>query len=112
MITLSEELSLGDRVDALSQEPSPETVVIVQEGQRLIFYALTRLPPFHRDILVFVKMNVLSYAESSQISHGFRGHEPNFRACERPPGADGQIKGASKRPVGRTQHPDPNGKFQ
>src|SRR5215472_15289552 len=36
VITISEDLTLGDGVDAVSQEPSPEAVVIVQEGQQRI----------------------------------------------------------------------------
>ena len=68
LITLSEELSLGDSVDAVSQEPSPETAVIVQEGQQLLLDALTRLSPIHRDILVLREMEGLSYAEISQIT--------------------------------------------
>jgi RNA polymerase sigma-70 factor (ECF subfamily) len=68
LLTLSEELSLGDSVDAISQEPSPEAVVIVQEGQQLLLDALTRLSPIHRDILVLREMEGLSYAEISQIT--------------------------------------------
>ena len=68
VITLSEELSLGDSVDAVSQEPSPEAIVIAQEGQQLLLDALTRLPPIHRDILVLREMEGLSYAEISQIT--------------------------------------------
>src|SRR5262249_7618336 len=68
LITLSEELSLGDSVDAVSQEPSPEAVVIVQEGQQLLLDALTRLPLIHRDILVLREMEGLSYAEIGQIT--------------------------------------------
>jgi RNA polymerase sigma-70 factor (ECF subfamily) len=44
-ITSGKELSLGDGMDAVSPEPSPEAVVIVQEGQQLLLDALTRLPP-------------------------------------------------------------------
>ena len=68
VITLSEELSLGDSVDAVSQEPSPEAIVIAQEGQQLLLDALTKLPPIHRDILVLREMEGLSYAEISQIT--------------------------------------------
>src|SRR5262245_32043939 len=68
LITLSEELSLGDSVDAVSQAPSPEAIVIAQEGQQLLVDALTRLPPIHRDILVLREMEGLSYAEISQIT--------------------------------------------
>ena len=69
LIKLSEELSLGgDGLDAVSQEPSPETVVIVQERQQLLLDALTRLSPIHRDILVLREMEGLSYAEISQIT--------------------------------------------
>src|SRR5262249_25451187 len=35
VITVSEEISLGDNVDAVSQEPSPEAIVIAQEAQQL-----------------------------------------------------------------------------
>jgi len=67
--TLSEELTLGgDFVDALSQEPSPEAVVIVQEGQQHFLDALTKLSPIHRDILVVREMEGLSYAEISQAT--------------------------------------------
>jgi len=68
VITLSEELSIEDRVDAVSQEPSPEAIVIAREGQQLLVDALTRLPPIHRDILVLREMEGLSYAEISQIT--------------------------------------------
>jgi len=68
LITLSKELSLGDGVDAVSQEPSPEACVIVQEGRQLLLDALTRLSPAHRDILVLREMEGLSYAEISQIT--------------------------------------------
>ena len=68
VIMLREELSLEDRVDAVSQEPSPEAIVIAQEGQQLLLDALTRLPPIHRDILVLREMEELSYAEISQIT--------------------------------------------
>ena len=68
LITLSEEVSLGDGVDAVSQEPSPEAIVIAQEGKQLLLDALTRLPPIHRDILVLREMEGLSYAEISQIT--------------------------------------------
>src|SRR5262245_5787930 len=63
LITLREELSLGDFVGAVSQEPSPEAVVIVQEGQQHFLDALTKLSPIHRDILVLREMEGLSYAE-------------------------------------------------
>jgi RNA polymerase sigma-70 factor (ECF subfamily) len=65
---LSEQLSLGDNVDAVSQEPSPEAVVIVEEGKQLLIDALTTLSPVHRDILVLREMEGLSYAEISQIT--------------------------------------------
>jgi len=68
VITISEDLTLGDGVDAVSQEPSPEAVVIVQEGQQLLLGALTRLPPIHRDILVLREMEGMTYAEISQIT--------------------------------------------
>jgi len=68
LITLSEEVSLGDGVDAVSQEPSPEAIVIAQEGKQLLLDALTRLSPIHRDILVLREMEGLSYAEISQIT--------------------------------------------
>jgi len=68
VITLSEELSLGDSVNAVSQEPSPESVVMVREGQQLLLDALTRLPPIHRDILVLREMEGLSYAEISKVT--------------------------------------------
>ena len=69
LITLSEELSfLGDSVNAASQEPSPEAVVIVEEGRQVLLDALTRLPPIHRDVLVLREMEGLSYAEISQIT--------------------------------------------
>ena len=68
LITLSKELSLGDSVDAVSQEPSPETIVIVQERRQLLLDALTKLSPVHRDILVLREMEELSYSEISQIT--------------------------------------------
>src|SRR5215813_2568751 len=69
VITLSEELTLGgDFVVAVSQEPSPEAVVIVQEGQQHFLDALVKLPPIHRDILVLREMEGLSYAEISQVT--------------------------------------------
>ena len=68
VITVSEEISLGDNVDAVSQEPSPEAIVIAQEGQQLFLDALTSLPPIHRDILVLREMEGLSYAEISQVT--------------------------------------------
>jgi RNA polymerase sigma-70 factor (ECF subfamily) len=68
LIMLSEELSIGDSVDAVSQEPSPEAVVLAQEGQQLLLDALTGLSPIHRDILVLREMEGLSYAEISQIT--------------------------------------------
>jgi RNA polymerase sigma-70 factor, ECF subfamily len=68
VITLSEESSLGNAVDAVSQEPSPEAAVVIREGQQLLLDALTRLPPIHRDILVLREMEGLSYAEISQIT--------------------------------------------
>src|SRR6516165_4120741 len=68
LITLSEELSLGDSVNAVSQEPSPEAVVIVEEGRQVLLDSLTRLPPIHRDVLVLREMEGLSYAEISQIT--------------------------------------------
>jgi RNA polymerase sigma-70 factor, ECF subfamily len=68
VITLGEEPSLGDGLDAVSQDPSPEAVVIVREGQQSLRDALTRLPPIHRDILVLREMEGLSYAEISQIT--------------------------------------------
>jgi RNA polymerase sigma-70 factor (ECF subfamily) len=69
LITLSEKLSLpGDGLGIVSQEPSPETAVIVKEGQQLLLDALTRLAPIHRDILVLREMEGLSYAEISQIT--------------------------------------------
>jgi len=63
VITLSEDVSLGDGVGAVSQEPSPEAVLIAQEGQQLLLDGLSRLPPFHRDILVLREMEGLTYAE-------------------------------------------------
>ena len=68
LITLSEELSLGDSVNAVSQEPSPEAVVIVEEGRQVLLDALTRLPSFQRDILILREMEGLTYAEISQIT--------------------------------------------
>ena len=68
VITLSEDLTVGDGVDAVSQEPSPEAVVIVQQGQQLLLEALTKLPPIHRDMLVLREMEGLSYAEISLIT--------------------------------------------
>jgi RNA polymerase sigma-70 factor (ECF subfamily) len=68
LITLSEELSFRDGVDAVSQEPSPEAIIIVQEGRQLLLDALTRLSRVHRDILVLREMEGLSYAEISQIT--------------------------------------------
>src|SRR5262249_35018965 len=68
VITQSEEVSLRNGVDAVSQEPSPEAIIIVQEGQQLLLDALTRLSPVHRDILVLREMEGLSYAEISQIT--------------------------------------------
>jgi RNA polymerase sigma-70 factor (ECF subfamily) len=69
VIALSEELSFaGERVDAVSREPSPEAAVIVQEGQQVLLDALTRLPPIHRDILILREMEGLSYAEISRIT--------------------------------------------
>jgi RNA polymerase sigma-70 factor, ECF subfamily len=69
VITLSEELRLaGDGIDAVSQEPSPEAQVIVQEGQQLLLDALSKLPPIHRDILVLREIEGISYAEISQIT--------------------------------------------
>jgi len=65
---VSEEISLGDNVDAVSQEPSPEAIVIAQEAQQLFLDALTSLPPIHRDILVLREMEGLTYAEISQIT--------------------------------------------
>jgi RNA polymerase sigma-70 factor (ECF subfamily) len=62
LITLSAEISLG--IDAVSQEPSPEAAVIVQE----LLDSLTKLSPIHRDILVLREMEGLSYAEISQIT--------------------------------------------
>jgi RNA polymerase sigma-70 factor, ECF subfamily len=66
--TLGEELRLGDGIDAVSQEPSPEAVIIVREGQQLLLDALARLSPVHRDILVLREMEGLTYAEISQIT--------------------------------------------
>jgi RNA polymerase sigma-70 factor (ECF subfamily) len=68
LITMSEELSFRDGVDAVSQEPSPEAIIIVQEGQQLLLDALTQLSRVHRDILVLREMEGLSYAEISQIT--------------------------------------------
>jgi RNA polymerase sigma-70 factor (ECF subfamily) len=68
VIKLSEEVSSGDGVDAVSQEPSPEALLIVQEGQQMLLGALTRLPPIHRDILILREMEGLSYAEISEIT--------------------------------------------
>jgi RNA polymerase sigma factor (sigma-70 family) len=68
VITQSEEVSLRNGIDAVSQEPSPEAIIIVQEGQQLLLDALTRLSPVHRDILVLREMEGLSYAEISQIT--------------------------------------------
>jgi RNA polymerase sigma factor (sigma-70 family) len=65
---VSEELSLGDGVAAVSHDPSPEAEVIFREGQQLLLDALTRLPPIHRDILVLREKEGLSYAEISQIT--------------------------------------------
>src|SRR5262249_56551245 len=50
VITLNGELSLRGALDPVSQDPSPEAVVIVREGQQLLLDALTRLSPIHRDI--------------------------------------------------------------
>jgi RNA polymerase sigma-70 factor, ECF subfamily len=70
VIALSEELNLEDSsdLDAVSQEPSPEEVVIVREERQFFLDALTWLPPIHRDILVLREMEGLSYAEISQIT--------------------------------------------
>jgi len=68
LITLSEEVSLGDSVDAVSQEPSPEAAVILREGRQFLLDALIRLSPLHREILVLREMEGLSYAEISQIT--------------------------------------------
>jgi len=68
VITLSEELSLGDGIDAVSQEPSPEAQVIFRDGQQFLLDALTRLPSFQRDILILREMEGLTYAEISQIT--------------------------------------------
>jgi RNA polymerase sigma-70 factor (ECF subfamily) len=67
-VTLSEELSFGDGLDAVSQEPSPEAAVIAQQGQQVLLDALTRLSPIHRDVLVLREMEGFSYAEISQIT--------------------------------------------
>ena len=92
--------------DAVSQEPSPETAVIVQEGQQLLLDALTRLPTIHRDILVLREMEGLSYADISQItstaigtvmSQLSRARAELLRSVrEQFRGTDGQIKGDSK----------------
>jgi len=98
-------ITLSEGADAVSQEPSPEAAVIVQEGQRLLLDALTRLPPIHRDILVLREMEGLSYAEISQITGTEIGTvmsrlsraRAELRRSERPvPGTGGQIKGGSK----------------
>src|SRR5215471_7415758 len=68
LIALSEEVSLGDSVDAVSPEPSPEAAVIIREGRQFLLDALTRLSPVHRDILVLREMEGLSYSEISQIT--------------------------------------------
>jgi len=109
LITLSEELSLGDSVDAVSQEPSPEAVVIVQEGQQLLLDALTRLPPIHRDFLVLREMEGLSYAEIGQItgtpigtvmSRLSRARSELLRSVRSSvSGNGGQINGDFKRPA-------------
>jgi len=109
LITLSEELSLGDSVDAVSQEPSPEAVVIVQEGQQLLLDALTRLPLIHRDILVLREMEGLSYAEIGQItgtpigtvmSRLSRARSELLRSVRSSvSGNGGQINGDFKRPA-------------
>jgi len=109
VITLSEEVSLGDGVDAVSQEPSPEAVVIVQEGQQLLLDALTRLPPIHRDILVLREMEGLSYAEIGQItgtpigtvmSRLSRARSELLRSVRSSvSGNGGQINGDFKRPA-------------
>jgi RNA polymerase sigma-70 factor (ECF subfamily) len=68
LMPLSEGPSLGENVDAVSQEPSPEAIVIAREGQQLLLDALTSLPPIHRDILVLREMEGFSYSEISQIT--------------------------------------------
>jgi len=68
LITLSEEVSLGDSVDAVSQEPSPEAAVMLRERRQFLLDALIRLSPLHRDILVLREMEGLSYAEISRVT--------------------------------------------
>jgi len=53
--------------EAATQDPSPETVTIVQQEHKLLLEALAGLSPVQRDVLVLREMEGLSYKDIAAI---------------------------------------------
>jgi RNA polymerase sigma-70 factor, ECF subfamily len=62
----NEEKKVG-RAEAATQDPSPETVAIVQQEHKLLLEALGGLSPVQRDVLVLREMEGLSYKDIADI---------------------------------------------
>jgi RNA polymerase sigma-70 factor, ECF subfamily len=67
LIEDSKEEKSVDGVEAATQDPSPETVVIHQQEHKLLLRALAGLSPLHRDVLVLREMEGLSYKDIANI---------------------------------------------
>jgi RNA polymerase sigma-70 factor (ECF subfamily) len=67
LIDDSNEEKSVDGVEAATQDPSPETVVIIQQEHKLLLQALAGLSPLQRDVLVLREMEGLSYKDIADI---------------------------------------------
>jgi RNA polymerase sigma-70 factor, ECF subfamily len=67
LIEDSNEEKSVDGAEAATQDPSPETVVIIQQEHKLLLQALAGLSPLQRDVLVLREMEGLSYKDIADI---------------------------------------------
>jgi RNA polymerase sigma-70 factor, ECF subfamily len=67
LIDDSNEEKSVDGAEAATQDPSPETVVIIQQEHKLLLQALAGLSPLQRDVLVLREMEGLSYKDIADI---------------------------------------------
>jgi RNA polymerase sigma-70 factor, ECF subfamily len=67
LIEDSNEEKSVDGAEAATQEPSPETAVIIQQEHKLLLQALAGLSPLQRDVLVLREMEGLSYKDIAEI---------------------------------------------
>jgi len=69
LIRLIEDTNEENRIgaEAATQDPSPETVAIIQQEHKLLLEAVAGLPYIQREVLVLREMEGLSYRDIAEI---------------------------------------------